>query len=395
MTIRMIDITYGKLRSPFIWLTILTLLLSGSVPALAVPSAQQILFRADSGSPERGWNIAQGGFAEFHPPDYPLIDVDDAGPLEPGFLEVDVYHITRSSSGRNFDVAQYVVWSGCQTVECLDSVKHPGGLPIAILTLVDNNDAADLLKAALGELLVVYLDEPNLLTIKVRDGEIVANIPSILENSGLLSGEITFKNVKKGERQEMRSIFPLYTGYVITQSYTIRDAKGSFTGVLDATASWTTNSAKTIISTVNDELLPYMLGVINSYDAVLGLLDEPTTDPKIKRELDGASEQLFRAITEAQMDRLRTSFDRTRDAVRTLERLTDIEVLPIITMLYGPEGMPIGMRPTILLIGEEADLTGKKLEEFNKKIAQADEAFFGGKYSGAINRLIEAYNIVA
>jgi len=64
-------------------------------------------------------------------------------------------------------------------------------------------------------------------------------------------------------------------------------------------------------------------------------------------------------------------------------------------MLYGPEGMPIGMRPTILLIGEEADLTGKKLEEFNKKIAQADEAFFGGKYSGAINRLIEAYNIVA
>lgn len=42
-----------------------------------------------------------------------------------------------------------------------------------------------------------------------------------------------------------------------------------------------------------------------------------------------------------------------------------------------------------------AGLTGKKLDEFSKKIAQADEAFYGGKYSEAINRLIEAYNVAA
>jgi len=97
------------------------------------------------------------------------------------------------------------------------------------------------------------------------------------------------------------------------------------------------------------------------------------------------------------MGKLRTSFDRTRDAVGTLEKLKDLPggIMPIVTPLYEILGTPIGMKPTILIIGAEAGLTGKKLDDFYRKIAQADEAFFGGKYSGAFNRLIEAYNIAA
>jgi len=81
----------------------------------------------------------------------------------------------------------------------------------------------------------------------------------------------------------MRSVFPLIdTIYVLTQSYTIREATGSFTAGPDATISWTTNGAKIIISKVNDELLPYMMGVLTAYSSVLELSDA-TTDTKLKK----------------------------------------------------------------------------------------------------------------
>lgn len=106
--------------------------------------------------PESGWNIAQAGFAEFKDIS---IDVDDAGPLPHGFLEVDVYRITKSNSGRNFEVAQYVVWTA--------------GIPIAIFTLVNNHDAYLLLSSALGDLPVVDLSgAPGLLDVKMNDGKV-------------------------------------------------------------------------------------------------------------------------------------------------------------------------------------------------------------------------------
>lgn len=337
------------------------------VAALILVSAIPIVHAQPA---ERGWNIAQAGFAEFRDIS---IDVDDAGPLPPGFLEVDVYHITKSNSGRNFEVAQYVVWTT--------------GIPIAIFTLVDNQDAYLLLKSALGDLPVVDLSAaPDLLDVRVNDGKVSARIPSAVVPSPLPAGEILFDQMRQGEKQEIRTVFPLEaTGYLVTQSYTIRPASASFRNGPATSEAWVTREAKTVISRLDDNLLPYMMGLITSIATVDGLA-AASTDPQTARRLSDASEELFQAVTDAQLDKLRSSFENSRDAVATLERLSNIpEVLQVINDLYG------GIYVTVAPLG--STLSGKAAETFTREINRAQQAFDDGQFSKAIKYLTEAYEV--
>lgn len=323
------------------------------------------------------WNVAKAGFAEFH---YITIDPDGPGPVPEGWLEVDFYHVVNSNTGNNYDVVQYVVWAG-------------GFLPIAILTLVENQGAYEMLSNALSPLPVVDLSAtPDLITIKAKGSKITAYIPPYLTDP-LPAGEITFEKVKHGEKKTISTVMPLYQGvatfpetaeYLLTQSYDIKEATASFDSGLETSEAWITSKASTIISKIEESQAAYLTGLITAWYGTNDLATM-TTDKKVAKHLNKAQEDMFEAITKEQLGETQSSFKKVESAVRDLEKvLEDVPIAEgIIVLLYG------SVYVTVVPMGES--LSGDKQERFYKTISEADEKYGEGEFSKAIGKLTKAY----
>ena len=90
-------------------------------------------------------------------------------------------------------------------------------------------------------------------------------------------------------------------------------------------------------------------------------------------------------VTESELNNLRRSFDNVRKAVGILESLTFIaEVVSILDGLYYAVYIPV------VSLGGSLDRC--KVELFNEKVEHARQAYKAGRYSMAIDYLLEAYD---
>jgi hypothetical protein len=235
-------------RSVIVSIALMVLLLS-TIPASFAES--NIPASVAESEREIGINISYAGFAHFY---NIRIDPDGAnGRYEEGWLQIDFYHVIWSRSGqRDFDVAQYVVWS-------FDNLLQ-SEFPVAVLTLCESTPDCQLLSRALGagEPYVVDISKtPELLRIQKTLNGLTARIASQLVPDShpfkqvLPSGTIVFKKVAQGEKEAVRTILPLLdTGYVLMQNYRISKATASFDNGPVASEAWLTNAAFTAIVSV-------------------------------------------------------------------------------------------------------------------------------------------------